>query len=225
MRLPPTITAILAIGVIAADGAQGQSATVRCERPSPLVVAADTTSVTDSSRFPLDSVAMPCPDPARSSHIEPMTPSLRHMVGGIGLAAAVAQVSHAPEQWPQTPAGLFQRLADRAGAVALQALTHHGISQRLAWQPSQTSCPTGVLARAQCAIATTLIVRNTHGAPRPDLARIAGLAVGSAGSLLWRPERRSRDDAALFVLTRVGSGLAFAALRQAVARGRPPAPR
>jgi hypothetical protein len=225
MRLSATFAGILAIGVIAADGVHGQTATARCERTTPLVAADDASPATDGARVAPESITMPCPDAARSTQIAPMSPSLLRVMSGIGVAAAVAQISHAPEQWPQTPAGLFQRLADRSGAVALQTLAHHGISQRLAWQPSHTTCPTGVLARAQCAIAATLVVRTAHGAPRPDLARIAGLALGSAGSLLWRPERRSRDDAALFVLTRVGSGLAFAALRNAVARERPHAPR
>jgi hypothetical protein len=224
MRLTSAITGVLAIGAIA-DGAQGQSAMVHCTRRSPIVATADTASVTDGSHFSPDSIAMPCPDGARSSRIESMAPSLLRVASGIGIAAAVAQVSNAPEQWPQTGAGLLQRLADQSGAVAIQALTYHAISQRLAWQPSHSPCPPGVLARPQCALAKALIVRNPQGAPRPDLARITSLALGSAGSLLWRPERHSRDGAALFVLTRVGTGLAFAALRHAVARERPPAPR
>ena len=151
-----------------------------------------------------------------------MAPGLLRVVSGIGVAAAVAQASNAPEQWPQTAAGLFQRLADQSGAVAIQALTSRAVSQLLPWEPSHTACPPGVLTRTRCALSRTLVVRNTQGAPRPDIARLAGLTLGSAGALLWRPERHSGGDAALFVLTRVGSGLAFATLRHAVARGRPP---
>lgn len=224
VRLTSAITGIFAIGAIA-DGAQGQSAMMHCTRRSPIVATADTSSVTDGSHFPSDSIVMPCTDGALSSRVEPMAPSLLRVASGIGIAAAVAQVSTAPEQWPQTGAGLLQRLADQSGAVAIQALTYHAISQRIAWQPSHAPCPAGVLARPQCALARALIVRNPQGAPRPDLARITSLALGSAGSLLWRPERRSPETAALFVLTRVGSGLAFAAVRHAVARGRTPAPR
>lgn len=221
MRLPPSITGILLLGVIAADGAHAQSATGRCEGRPPFVATTDTSPVTTGARFSPDTVARWCRDTARSAHIEPMSPSRRRMLSRIGVAAAVAQAGHAPEQWPQTTVGLVQRLADQSGAVVIQALTEHTISQRLAWQPSRVSCPTGVLARAQCAVSRTLVVHNTRGAPRPDVARIAGLALGSAGSLLWRPERRSGGDAARFVLTRVGSGLAFTALRHAVARRRP----
>jgi hypothetical protein len=224
VRLTSAITGILAIGMITADGAQGQSTTARCEDRSPLVIRADSSSVTRGSHFSLDSTAMPCRETARSSHMKPVVPGLLRVASGIGVAAVVAQASNAPEQWPQTGAGLLQRLADQSGTVAIQALTYRAISQRLTWQPSHAPCPTGVLARPQCALARALIVRNSQGAPRPDLARITSLALGSAGSLLWRPERHSRETAALFVVTRVGSGLAFAALRHAVARTRPPAP-
>ncbi len=221
VRLTSAITGILVISVIVTDGAKGQSSGVHCERRAPLVATTDTSPVTDASRFTMDSMARSCPDPARLSHIDPMPPSRLRVLSGIGAAAAVAQAIDSPEQWPRTTVGLLQRLADRSGAVAIQALTYHAVSQRLGWVPDQVSCPTGALARAQCAIASTLVVRNAHGAPRPDVARLAGLTLGSAASLLWRPERRSGGDAALFVLTRVGSGLAFTALRHAVARRRP----
>lgn len=224
MHLTFSLAGILLIGVIAADGAQGQSATMRCERRSPIVAAADTSYVRDGAPLSLDSTAMSCPDLARSSHIEPMAPSLLRVVSRIGVAVALAHASNTPEQWPQTPVGLFQRIGDQSGAVAIQTLTYHAVSQRLAWQPSNAVCPTGVLARTQCAIARTLVVRNTRGAPRPDVARLASMTLGSAGALLWRPERRSSGDAAQFILTRVGSGLAFATLRHAVARGRPTVP-
>lgn len=225
MRLTsPIAGALLAIGLIAADGAHGQSTSVRCERRLPIEAATDAAPVMAGHRLPPDSIAPRCPDDVRVTPHAPMGPGLLRVVGGIGFAATVAQVSNAPEQWPQTTEGMLMRLADRSGVLAMQSLTYRAISRGLAWQPRAAPCPTGVLARARCAVATTLIVHNATGAPRPDLARIASLTLGSAGSLLWRPERRSGGDAAVFVLTRVGSGLAFATVRHALARARTPAP-
>jgi hypothetical protein len=224
VQLTSSITGMLVLCAIA-DGVQGQSTMLHCERRLPVVATTDSLLMTGESHASPDSILAPCADASRSSRVAPTVPSRGQIVAGIVIAAAVAQAADAPEPWPQTPEGLAFRLADQSGAMAIRTLSYHAISQRLAWRSNPASCPTGVLARAQCAMARTLIVRNTHGAPRPDLARIASLALGSAGSLLWRPERHSRDQAALFVLTRVGTGLAFTALRHAVARERIPAPR
>ena len=133
---------------------------------------------------------------------------------GIVVAAAVAQAIRTPSAWPRTAEGAALRLADQSGFVAMRSLAHLGISRAVPWTGSAAPCPPGFGARTRCAIARTLVVHTTEGAPRPDVARLGSLTIASFGSLLWRPEREKRGDASVFVLSRVGSGLVFAALRR-----------
>ncbi len=133
---------------------------------------------------------------------------------GIALAAAVAQVSNSPAAWPRTAEGAARRLADQAGFVTLRAVSHRGLSRAIQWTSSTAPCPTGLAGRSWCAVTQTLVAHDRDGAPRPDVARVGSLAIASFASLLWRPERASRGDASVFVLSRVGSGLLFAALRR-----------
>lgn len=133
---------------------------------------------------------------------------------GVVLAAAVAQVTNAPSAWSRTAGGAARRLADQSGFVALRSVSHSTLRRVVPWTASDTPCPAQVAMRAWCAVSQTLVVQNRAGALRPDVARIGSLAIASAGSVLWRPERASRGSATAFVLTRVGSGLLFAALRR-----------
>lgn len=152
--------------------------------------------------------------PAQRSYAE-----LLRAGSGIAVTAAVAQAVRAPEAWPRTATGAGLRLADQSGFVAVRSLAHLGISRALPWNASTAPCPSGNGARTRCAITQTFVVHTADGAARPDVARIGSLAIASFGALLWRPERATRGEASALVLTRLGSGLVFAALRRGV-RGR-----
>lgn len=136
---------------------------------------------------------------------------------GIAVGAALAHALDAPTAWPRTVEGAAMRLADQTGFVALRTLTALGINRAVPWTASREPCPSGFLARARCGLTETLVARTRNGAVRPDVARLGSLALASAGALLWRPERATRRDAGVFVVSRVGSGLLFAALRRSVA--------
>lgn len=135
---------------------------------------------------------------------------------GIAAASVVAQAMRAPAEWPRTAKGAGLRLADQSGFVAVRSLAHLTISRALPWTASTARCPSGIGARTRCAITQTFVVHTADGAARPDVARIGSLTIASFGALLWRPERTTRGEASAFVLTRIGSGLVFAALRRGV---------
>jgi len=143
------------------------------------------------------------------------------MSAGIVFAAVVAQASNAPAAWPRTAGGAARRLADQSGFIAIRSMAHHQLRRAIPWTASVSPCPTGLTARTWCAVTQTLVAHDRDGASRPDVARVGSLAMASFGSLLWRPERASRGDASVFVLSRVGSGLLVAALRRGLgARGK-----
>jgi hypothetical protein len=149
------------------------------------------------------------------------TPSPRHapalrVTAGVLLGAAVAHAANAPDVWERTARGAAYRVGDQAGYLAARSAVHFGISRAISWRGSNAACAGAIVARARCGIAQTLVVQTEDGAPRPDIARLGGLIAASFTSLVWRPERARRSDASAFVLTRVGSGLAVAALRRAV---------
>lgn len=141
-------------------------------------------------------------------------PRILRVSAGVVLAATVAQVSNSPDAWPRTTEGFARRLADQSGFVAIRALSHQQLSRVIPWTASVEPCPTRIAARAWCAVTQTLVVHDRDGAPRPDVARVGSVAIASLGSLLWRPERASRGDAGVFVVSRVTSGLLVAALRR-----------
>ncbi len=135
---------------------------------------------------------------------------------GIVIASSVAQALNAPVEWERSAQGAAFRLGDQTGFLAIRSVAHLGLSRALPWKPAIAACPSGIIARSRCGVTQTLVVYNADGAARPDIARIGSLAIASLGSVLWRPERARRDDARVFVLSRVGSGLAFAAVRRAI---------
>ena len=141
-------------------------------------------------------------------------PRILRVGAGVVLAATVAQVSNAPDAWPRTATGFARRLADQSGFVTIRALAHQQLSRVVPWTASVEPCPTRIAARTWCAVTQTLVVHDRDGAPRPDVARVGGLAIASVVSLLWRPERASRGDASAFVVSRVASGLLVSAVRR-----------
>ncbi len=149
-------------------------------------------------------------------------PRIVRVGAGVVIAASVAQIANSPEAWSRTAEGFARRLADQSGFVAIRSLSYHQLSRAVPWTASVEPCPTSIAARTWCAVSQTLVVHDRDGAPRPDVARVGSLAIASLGSLLWRPERASRRDASVFVVSRVASGLLVAAVRRGLgARGKP----
>jgi len=142
--------------------------------------------------------------------------SIARMVAGVVFGAALLQVTNSPDEWPRTAGGAGRRLGDQAGFVAIRSITHDQLRRAIPWTASVAPCPHTLLTRTWCAVTKTFVAYNREGAPRPDLARVGGIAMASVGSLLWRPERAARGTASVFVASRVGSGLLVAVLRRAL---------
>jgi len=108
--------------------------------------------------------------------------------------------------------------------VAIRSIADHQLRRAVPWTAKVSPCPAGFAARTWCAATQTFVAYDRDGAPRPDVARVGSIAIASFGSLLWRPERASRGDAGLFVLSRLGSGLLVAVVRRGLGARRTPAP-
>jgi len=159
--------------------------------------------------------------PTADTPIPGQGPAVVRMTASIVFATVVLQVSHSPDAWPRTAGGAARRLADQTGFVAIRSIADYQLRRAVPWTASVSPCPTRLAARTWCAVTQTLVAYNRDGAPRPDVARVGSVAVASFGSLLWRPERASRGDASVFMLSRVGSGLLVAVLRRGLgARGK-----
>lgn len=223
-------SALVASAFVAAATAWGQGPPAGCMAELPFHSLPESVrdaalSSTDSARATVDLTD------CSSAHTRPaiagsptVSRRLVRATAGVVIGASVAHLSNAPTVWTRSADGAARRLADQSGFVAIRSLSHAVIRGALSWEPTAEPCPSGVLARSRCAITQTLVVHNAAGDARPDVARIGSLAIASLGSLLWRPERSTSHAAGTYMLSRVGSGLAFAALRRGLASRRKPTP-
>jgi len=131
------------------------------------------------------------------------------------LSAGWSQTMGTPEAWKRTWGGYGSRVGDLYGFLVVRTSVRHLVDRAVPWVDDRSPCiirPVSrsreVVVRAGCAFVRTGTLRTTGGSLRPNLPWLAGITVGSATSLSWRPERHS-----------AASGRAFVAQRLAISYG------
>ena len=135
----------------------------------------------------------------------PASTKAARAIGFVLLGATWGQVTHSPELWPRSISGYGQRLADGTGMVLVSQTTGSLLASSLDYRADAVMCPRERIVR--CAVTASFTAFNRRGERRPHIPKLAGLAVGTAASLAWRPERRNNGESWNFALTRVGMGL------------------
>ncbi|WP_411282305.1 hypothetical protein [Gemmatimonas sp.] len=131
------------------------------------------------------------------------------------LSAGWSQTMGTPEAWKRTWGGYGSRVGDLYGFLAVRTSVRYLVDRAVPWVDDRSPCisrPVAwsreVVVRAGCAFVRTSTLRTTAGNRRPNLPLLAGITIGSATSLSWRPERHA-----------AASGRAFVAQRLAISYG------
>lgn len=125
------------------------------------------------------------------------------ITSGLILAgAAGAQTIKTPKDWARTWEGFGYRVADQTGFYLVQTATVRSMRNLLDSRPDAALCPRDRLLR--CATVATFTAFDRRGERRANIPLMTGIAVGTAASLAWRPERHDNGEAWAFVGTRLG---------------------
>ncbi len=125
------------------------------------------------------------------------------ITSGLILAgAAGAQTIKTPKDWARTWVGFGYRVADQTGFYLVQTATVRSMRNLLDSRPDAALCPRDRLLR--CATVATFTAFDRRGERRANIPLMTGIAVGTAASLAWRPERHDNGEAWAFVGTRLG---------------------
>lgn len=127
--------------------------------------------------------------------------SLAFSVGMILAGAGGSQVVQSPKAWPQTIGGYQNRVGDLAGFTIVQAATQRSIEAMYGWRPYAAVCVRERLL--SCAYERTFTGFDRNGVRHRNLPLMAGIVVGSAASVLWRPERLDDTKTLMFIGTRI----------------------
>jgi hypothetical protein len=141
------------------------------------------------------------PPPAKPSPMLYITPF---------LSAGWSQRLGTPKAWKRTWGGYGSRVGDQFGSLVVRESVRRLVDHAVPWVDDRSPClshPVSpareVVVRTGCAIARTSTLRTTSGELRPNLPFLTGIAVGSATSLSWRPERHSAASSRAFVAQRL----------------------
>lgn len=128
-------------------------------------------------------------------------------VASILAGASGAHAVQSPKAWPQDWGGFSDRVADRTGFVTVKL----GVRGATAWvtgiQDDDTPCARRGLLR--CAVHRSFTGIDRNGVRRAHVPMLLSVAVGSATSIAWRPERKDPQTAAEFAGTRALVSLGF----------------
>lgn len=138
----------------------------------------------------------------------PELASLAFSLGMILAGAGGTQYVQSPKAWPQTVGGYGNRVADLAGFTVVQAATQKSLEAMSGWRPYAAVCVRERLIA--CTYERTFTGFDRNGIRHRNYPLIAGIVVGSAASVLWRPERQDDTKTLMFISTRILSTTAGA---------------
>lgn len=121
-------------------------------------------------------------------------------VGSILAGAAGAHAVQTPKAWSHDWNGYGARVADRAAFVTVQLTVRGGVGRLYGWREDSAACTRERLLR--CSVHRTFTGFDRRGVRRANVPLLVGVAVSSASSIAWRPERHNPQTAIEFAGTR-----------------------
>lgn len=121
-------------------------------------------------------------------------------VGSILAGAAGAHAVQTPKAWSHDWTGYGERVADRAAFVTVSLATREGVGRLYGWRDDTERCARRGLVR--CAVYRSFTGFDRNGVRRANVPLLTSVAVASATSIAWRPERNNPQTAIEFAGTR-----------------------